>query len=101
MGDGTDKPKKAGDMWYIDGTSIKKTHATTGPFPSNHFAVMLIEALSGTGIIGWYSKKSGLIPDFLSACDKFGEARGFNFEILRCDGAGENKSFVTQMNGKD
>ena len=25
----------------------------------------------------------------------------FNFEVLRCDGAGENKSFVKQMNGKD
>ena len=79
LGEGADKPKKVGDMWYIDGTSIKKTHATKGNFPSNHFAVMLIEALSGTGIIGWYSKKDGFIPDFLSACDKFRESRGFQF----------------------
>ena len=66
LSDGGDKPKEVGDMWYIDRTSIKKTHATTGPFPSNHFAVILIEAFSGTGIIGWYDKKSGFIPNFLS-----------------------------------
>ena len=101
LGEGTDKPEKIGDMWYIDGTSIKRTNTTTGPFPSNHFATMLIEALSGTGVTGWFDKKSGFIPIFLSICDKFRDSRGFNFKVLRCDGAGENKSFVSQMNGKD
>ena len=66
-------------MWYIDGTSIKRTHATTGLFPLNYFAVMLIKALSGTGIVGWYDKKSGFITNFLSTCDKFRNSRGFNF----------------------
>ena len=49
------------------------------------------------------TRRVGLFPTFsaLSTCDKFGKARGFNFEVLRCDGAGENKSFVAQMNGKD
>ena len=88
-------------MWYIDGTSIKRTQATTGPFPLNHFAVMLIEAKTGTGIFGWYDKKSGFIPDFLSTCDKFRSSCKFNFDVLQCDGAGENRSFVKQINGKD
>ena len=49
LGSGTDSPENIGDMWYIDGTSIKRTSTTVGPFPSNHFAVMIIEAKTGTG----------------------------------------------------
>ena len=62
---------------------------------------MLIEVLSGTGVIGWFDKKNGFIPNFLSTCDKFCDTRGFNFKVLWCDGADENKSFIYQMNGKD
>ena len=54
LSDGTDKPKAVGDMWYIDGTSIKGTNATKGPFPSNSFAVMLIEAFYRTNLINSY-----------------------------------------------
>ena len=44
FGEGTNAPKEIGDMWYIDGISIKQTSATVGPFPSNHFAIVIITA---------------------------------------------------------
>ena len=78
-------------MWYIDGTSIKQTGKTTGPFPLNNFVVMLIEALLGTSVIGWFDKKSGFFPDFLSTCgsDQFRDSCGFHFKVLlQYDGAG-------------
>ena len=48
LGSGTDSPENIGDMWYIDGTSIKRTSMTVGPFLSNHFSVLIIEAKPGT-----------------------------------------------------
>ena len=101
LGEGTDKPKEIGDMWYIDGTSIKKSNKTKGPFPAKHFAVMMIEALSGTGVVAWYEHKDDFIDEFASSCDKFRDSHHFNFKVLRCNGAGENKSFVKVLNGKD
>ena len=101
LSNGTNKPQKIGDMWYINGTSIKRTNTTTGPFLLNHFAVMMIEELSGTGVVGSFDKKNRFIPDFLSTCDKLCDSSGFNFNILRCDGAVKNKSFVSNMNGED
>ena len=62
---------------------------------------MLIEALSGTGVVAWYEHKDDFIDEFASSCDKFRDSHHFNFKVLRCDGAGENKSFVKVLNGKD
>ena len=60
--------------------------------------MMLIEALSGTGVVGWFDEKSGFIHNFLSTCDKFQDFPGFNFNILRCNGAGEDKTFISETN---
>ena len=86
-------PENIGDMWYINGTSIKKTSTTVGPFPSDLFAAMIIEAKTRTGWVGWFDIKSGFHDSFLAKMDKLREDRKFSFNFLQAD-AGENKTFV-------
>ena len=57
-------------MWYVDGININRIQQTEGPFPSNHFTVMMVEALIGTYVVGWSMKKSVFIYPFLSTMDK-------------------------------
>ena len=101
LGSGTDSPENIGDMWYIDGTSIKRTSTTVGPFPSNHFAVTIIEAKTGTGWVGWFDTKAGFHDSFLAKMDKLRGDRKFSFDVLRANGAGENKTFVEKANSAD
>ena len=66
----------------IYGTSIKRTSTTVGPFPSNHFAVMIIEAKTGTGWVGWFDTKLGFHDSFLAKIDKLRADRKFSFDVL-------------------
>ena len=102
LGPGGDPPTAIGELWYIDGTSIKrptKKKKEDGPFPVNHFAVMIIEAVSGTGFVGWFKKKSDFHDPFLRKMDGMHTALKYSFRQLRADGAGENKTQVEKPNG--
>jgi hypothetical protein len=94
-------PTCIGELWYIDGMSIKQTKKTKGPFPSNNKAVMFIEHKTGTGFLGWFNTKDAFINDYIIKMNVLRNRRKYSFKRLRADGAGENKSFVKEANGKD
>jgi hypothetical protein len=80
--------------------SIKQTKKTTGPFPSNNKTVMLIEHKTGTGFLGRFNTKDGFINDYIAEMNILRNRRKYSFRRLRADGAGENRSFVMEANGK-
>ena len=101
LGSGGVPPTKIGELWYIDGTSLKKPTKKKkgdGPFPTNNCAVMIIEALTGTGFVGWFKKKNDFHDPFLRKMDGMHTAQKFSFTRLQADGAGENKTFVEKAN---
>ena len=83
-GEGTDKPKFIGQLWYLDGTSIKDKGKgnNIGPFPTNNRAVMMVKALTQTGWLGYYETKSGFHNDFLARMNKFREEKKYTFKRI-------------------
>jgi hypothetical protein len=101
IGKGDENPPTCiGELWYIDGMSIKQTKKTIGPFPSNNKTIMFIEHKTGAGFIGWYDTKDGFINDYIIKMNILRNRRKYSFKRLRADGAGENRSFVKEANSK-
>ena len=57
----------------------------------------MVETLSGTGWVGWFNTKNDFFNPFLAKMDKLRATREFSFDILRANGAGENKTFVERQ----
>jgi hypothetical protein len=78
----------------------KQRRLTKGSFLSNNKTVMLIEHKTGTGVSGWFNTKDGFIDDYIIKMNVLRNRCKYSFKRLRADGAGENRSFVNEANGK-
>ena len=91
-------PNEIGEMYYIDGMSLKKTKKTVGPFPSQNCMVMMTEYHTGHGFVNWFESKDGFINDFCKNISILQSKHKYVIKRLRGDGAGENNSFLQEMN---
>ena len=89
------------ELWHIDGTSIRKTTSSKGPFPKNNKAVMMIEARRGTGWVAWYDTKNTFHNPFLSKMNLFQAQQKHLFARIRCDDVGKNKTFIKKANDEN
>ena len=69
--------------------------------PLNHFAVVIIEAKTGTGWVNWLDTKSSFYDLFLAKIDKLRDTKKFSLDVFGADGARENRTFVEKANGAD
>ena len=92
------EPKNIGDKWYMDGMSIRKPQGWKGMFPGRNNFYGLIEHKTGFGICGWYTTKIDFLDEFAQEINKMKKLK-HSFQVIRGDGAGENKRFLNLLNG--
>ena len=62
---------------------------------------MLTKHKTSHGMCGWYTKKDGFIGEFASKLNTLKKNQKLPIKYMRRDNAGENESFLNEINGKD
>ena len=100
LGPGESKlPATIGELWGIDGMKLKRPVGATVPFPSNCCMNMAVDHKTGAAFLGWYSTKKDFIKPFCSKLNHWEATTGLQVKRIRCDDAGENKSFQKEILG--
>ena len=100
-----DNNNAIGYRWHLDISTLKKPEGKSvelrGPFLLNNKLLMMVESLTGAGWCAWFKKKNQFYDFFLTKMNILRAKRGFTFEKLRMDDAGENRDFVKLAQSKD
>ena len=78
---------------------LKQPVGETVPFPTNNCMNMALDHKTGAAFIGWYPSKKAFIGPFCSKLHHWEASTGLKVKRIRCDDAGENKSFQREIIG--
>ena len=62
---------------------------------------MMTEHKTSFGFCGWYETKNGFINEFAARLNTLQKQNKLNIKVLRGDNAGENRSFLDEINSKN
>ena len=68
----TKEPTNIGDLWYINGMSLKKPKTGDVFLPTNNCLTLAVEHKLGAIVHGWFTTKNGFIETF---CSRFHHLR--------------------------
>ena len=100
LGDGESNPPKSfGELWGIDGMKLKRLIREAVNLPSRNCMTIAVNPSTKAAFIRWYKTKKGFIDPLCQKLHHWETSTNRKILRIRCDDAGENKSFQSEING--
>ena len=100
LGDGESNPLKTiGELWDIDGMKLKRPVQELVHFSPGNCMNIAVDHSTGAAFINWYKTKTEFIDSFCKKLHHWETITSQKILQIRCDDAGENKSFQSEING--